>query len=1437
MFRNRNLYVTVKSRDVCAALVALFRGGPSHGSSPATIEAGPRTSEDGEASARTVHASLATPPASYPSTRVGRVHQGRRSEGAGASIRTREQRSSVGATARNIGSGGRSRGGDNGESDFESGRGRPRGSLKRSASDTGRDCFASTSSSDDELLVPTPLNPTPPLSGTSGRSPVSTHSSESPDPIMRSRMVGFGSADLEPDVKPKRGRSGSFKNRWARRNDNDRSGTANTAAATTAARQRPAGLAVEGKASTADVGNRRIPLGTPAPPQDITQNRDVPSPVVVNGGMTELLRRPASAPSVVDGPRELSPTFLARSEDAPSTAVDGTGTAAIKNKPRMMNSPLSGRIGKPAAASPKLREGAIDISQPASQQLPLASPLQTVEGFSFAFPLQRGSPRRVPIRPTLIRKELGNPGSERKIPPLRRPIPDEKNWAMSTETSEPAAAVCQDSTDESSVSPMPRRNGRDNGNHRRRLAPTRSVLESSSYDSLDEDGPYGEKRGVDVEGTTSDSEEEIGGGENGRITVPAPVTRDTMRTAPSRAVPVREPSRPGAKEGVYGSASPPAVARHAALGGMRSARKILPQRKEVVAPAESSTSMVSNQGRGESGDTGSMFGPETFEAVVSKLTIEADSPHAHIALAGIGKPARDFLPFSGAPAPPGVFDPLSSRSRGSQVSYGSRGSRGTECTSPDSPPGGAVGEVRASIPNLPGPRSMPIISGSHVASKAPQEPKGPSGFEELWAVLEPAWGINSSFGTSMTPKVMLLGEIYDAMRNFQAAVANVCVRACGPALGEVCGRCGRAWAVLSCASPQSIADFPALHKIEKGIGLLITIMARYETGAVIRRFTLSLIQAGGMKWDEMLSGGEGADLQGPCRQIEDAIALLPTEGKDGKADGGSNGSGNPGLGGGKGANGRGSVGSWIPSSSVHMRLPPCPSYWAKGQFDRLTPGGLPDVLALLHEPARFAELARLVTRASDEGAIDRPCSPAWDCVRQAEGPALSRALRHALSATLVAAGEFLPLPRVPPPPRAFLPRERLASQIEATILHPFLPLGIAGIGGASGSGKTVLAAAVVREEKVRRRFGDRVFWVHAGKGASGRLLSIVQSLADTVYAWLTDSRRAMLKRAGGVASGRGAGGGSGSGGKLDAELREPVRFRHEDQAVQYVADLCQGPLLAGQGLRCLVVLDDVHERSVVKSLWKSQCQLLVITPVPGFLGAVGAEATMAEPFDPDTARKVAAAAAGEDVLCDEGAKLVELCRGCPLAVAMSGALAQTVIHAGAGNSDWRTRGKQPRGGGGVGDDDGNGGVNGNGGGNGNGGSGGGGNGDTRGAWSLGIGDTLSTLTGPVGEWVEKVVGGAASPSRPPGSGRGTGLSGTKAALPAQIGRESVDGASRRTTLQGVAWTEVAEKVDVALAALESNTRLRHRLVDDGPEEELPVRAMLLVLTQVSLFCP
>lgn len=1459
VFRNRNLYVTVVSREVCAALVALFRpaGGPVSHASPPSGGTAHASGDDADASVRMTYG-LPSSPSPGPSVWGGRPR--RASENAG-SARNLEH-SLMGASAREFAAFRRkSKGGDDGlgaGNGYGGGPGRRRahshGVLKRSASYTaGPDSFemdgTSTSSSEEDMVVSTSMDTrnqqqpqpqqysqTPPLSGRSGRSPTSARSSESPDAIMRSRMVGFGSADLGMDSKPKRAGKAPSKPLWARLRDSsgEKKGTSGTTS-----RLKNTGLAVEDKAPIADSGQNAGAADGPeiraaaGPASAPFSGRDGTSPLAVRFEdrlNVESLRRPASAPAGAVAP-----------DGRRSLAVQGQDEAPRQRaKLRGANTSESGRQVGSKAASPSQQGGggvspkAAAPRPGASPQVPLPVPLQNEGEFAFAFSRRPESPamRRPDARPPPARIDHGDQPVvvERKIPPLPRPAPDgqqQQQWAKKDgDVAVAVASIKRDRSYGSSVSPPPSKHGDANGARATGVGGDTLELEfarSASLDSLDGDMPCRNDRLAELGTLASYSDD---GGRRGNAAAGA------LALAYQDGRPASDGG--GLPDGEHRTARDVGEDYDNILVEGRSARADTPHPSRDMAVPEEAPFVVTTAApsactspfkkvgsRDELVDRRDSFGPPTFDNVVSGLTIETASSHEYIVPSEAETAMRrEVVPFSTPPDP--TFNSRSSR--GSHGSYGRRGSGATDCTSPDSPPGGAVGEVRASSFNPRAVRPIPLMTGLRLGGASQAPPDGPSGFEELWAVLEPAWGINSSFGTSMTPKVMLLGEIYKKMRRFQAAVASVCVQACGPALGEACGRCGRAWAVLTSASLQSIAEFSARHEIEKGLGQLTTIVERYEASAVVRRFTLPLIGAPSA-WEELLAGGEGGDLQASCHQIEKAIALLPEENADGAKDtGGGGGSGDRRR---SAGGGRTNARRWS-SSSGELRLPPCPSYWAKCQFGQLTPAGLPDVLTLLHEPARFAELAQLVTRASDVGPASREYSFAWDCVRQVEGPALGRELRRALSATLVAAGELLPLPRVPPPPPAYVTRERLTEQIEATILHPFLPLGIAGIGGASGSGKTVLAAAVVRDATVRCRFGDRVFWLHAGKGARDRLISVLQALADTVYAWLRDGEHGSKRGRGrGRGGGNGGTGGGDATGALEPNLREPVRFRDQDQAVNYVADLCRGPLLAG--LRCLVVVDDVHEREVVDALWKSGCQLLITSPVEGLLQAVGAEATMAEPLGVDVARQVAAGAAGEEVLCDEANKLVDLCGGCPLALAMSGAVAQAGLSAGTRIGEWRkprlTTPKTTGDAAGVG-------------GRGAGGSG----------WSLGISSTFSNLTAPVGAWVEQVVVGSSSPPskerQPDGSpskeGAGVATAG-QAEAPAVDGNRhgAATGAAapavgRRLSEEATAWANLTERVERALAALEHNRPLQTMLVEAGPEGELPVRRVVAVLTQVRL---
>jgi hypothetical protein len=140
-----------------------------------------------------------------------------------------------------------------------------------------------------------------------------------------------------------------------------------------------------------------------------------------------------------------------------------------------------------------------------------------------------------------------------------------------------------------------------------------------------------------------------------------------------------------------------------------------------------------------------------------------------------------------------------------------------------------------------------------------------------------------------------------------------------------------------------------------------------------------------------------------------------------------------------------------------------------------------------HDPERDGPVAN----ASDpEGHIVRACL------------ALSRMLTVADAVptpdwqvpVLPVVGRVEPLPEasqpgdvhgVPLPPRAFVAREELAALREAVLGAADGAVGVTGaalgLHGQGGIGKTVLAAALARDEAVRRRFPDGIYWVTFGE--------------------------------------------------------------------------------------------------------------------------------------------------------------------------------------------------------------------------------------------------------------------------------------------------------------------------------------------------------------------
>ncbi|MEA5419162.1 NB-ARC domain-containing protein [Spirulina sp. CCNP1310] len=70
-----------------------------------------------------------------------------------------------------------------------------------------------------------------------------------------------------------------------------------------------------------------------------------------------------------------------------------------------------------------------------------------------------------------------------------------------------------------------------------------------------------------------------------------------------------------------------------------------------------------------------------------------------------------------------------------------------------------------------------------------------------------------------------------------------------------------------------------------------------------------------------------------------------------------------------------------------------------------------------------------------------------------------------------------------------------------------------GVQGMGGLGKTVLAAALARDNEVRRQFPDGIIWLTVGTNPD--CLALYQRLANTLgetYAYQRKSRGAIVRR-------------------------------------------------------------------------------------------------------------------------------------------------------------------------------------------------------------------------------------------------------------------------------------------------------------------------------------
>lgn len=216
-----------------------------------------------------------------------------------------------------------------------------------------------------------------------------------------------------------------------------------------------------------------------------------------------------------------------------------------------------------------------------------------------------------------------------------------------------------------------------------------------------------------------------------------------------------------------------------------------------------------------------------------------------------------------------------------------------------------------------------------------------------------------------------------------------------------------------------------------------------------------------------------------------------------------------------------------------------------------------------------------------------------------------------------------PLGNVPELPPKFLERVDDLERLKALILGGGAKaVGLtgrtirAGVHGMGGIGKSVLAARLARDEDVRRRFRDGVFWLSLGREPK---LTLLQS-------------------------------------ELCGYLGERgVAFEDEHQGRARVTEL-----LRDRALSCLVILDDVWDARHTAAFGEMapEGRLLITTRDAGILSSLGALDCSLDVLPADRALELLARWSGKraEELPKEAEEVAEECGYLPLALAMIGAM-------------------------------------------------------------------------------------------------------------------------------------------------------------------------------------
>ena len=288
--------------------------------------------------------------------------------------------------------------------------------------------------------------------------------------------------------------------------------------------------------------------------------------------------------------------------------------------------------------------------------------------------------------------------------------------------------------------------------------------------------------------------------------------------------------------------------------------------------------------------------------------------------------------------------------------------------------------------------------------------------------------------------------------------------------------------------------------------------------------------------------------------------------------------------------------------------------------------GLLERLQWAHDPGRGGPLS---SSTDPEGQIVGACL-ALNAMLAADGAAAVSGGPALVPVAPVRAGPGVPGARVgelhdvPPLPRAQVARAELTALREAVLAAGNGGVGVTGAAlglyGQGGIGKTVLAAALARDEDVRRYFPNGVFWVTVGQQGD-----------------LVTAQAGLLERLGAA----------------DPELRSAVQG----------AELLRQAL---QARRCLLVVDDVWSAAAADAFRAADpgSRVLYTTRDPAVLAGVDADVVQLGVLPDEAARELLRGLTGVRVLPEEAGRICAAAGGVALAVALVGAAI------GAGGRTW-----------------------------------------------------------------------------------------------------------------------------------------------------------------------